>query len=551
MKISTETVEQFIASLADSFLPIMPKRTWEGLNISIKHYWHYLSERQHKRVIKFANKQIKKSINPSFDIENDDWLLVESNINSFLGFEGVFVNSDYLCWEIGSGSGCILVKDINDISYQSQQKFFATKYTITIRGEFDTVSLDRDYGKCNPEARSCKPATFMMIECLVNFLSSNQDRKNTASRVKDKKKCGNCGALNIETRPVCEYCSSKLNVENNNINYADDILIYDAYSHFIDRTLTADEESESKAIIVCKIKNIGEQTLSSISIIINFLDSANNSVFTHEIKNIPNTLKGNKSVILEPGDIWSRDLYHFAVGVPQAWNECSINIFCTGAFSGDLAEINSEQDRLNRIDDEIDDEFDDEIDDEFDDEIDDEFDDGLDERYPNEINEEKLVEQRDDGMWYRFDSDDLYTGPWGKNAFIKNGKFAKTEQDRLDRFDDELDANILKLKATAACVDCNLSGADLSGADLSEADLYGADLSHANLTNADITFALLSRANLTNADLSHANLEGSRLRYVNLTNADLSGAKLKGVNTDYAIFCNTKTPWGLDNSGCK
>jgi hypothetical protein len=33
-----------------------------------------------------------------------------------------------------------------------------------------------------------------------------------------------------------------------------------------------------------------------------------------------------------------------------------------------------------------------------------------------------------------------------------------------------------------------------------------------------------------------------------VTNAGLG--YIKNANTEDAIFCNTKTPWGLDNSGC-
>ena len=45
------------------------------------------------------------------------------------------------------------------------------------------------------------------------------------------------------------------------------------------------------------------------------------------------------------------------------------------------------------------------------------------------------------------------------------------------------------------------------------------------------------------------------LKYAYLPGADLSGVdftdtKLKNANIAGAIFCNTKTPWGLDNSGC-
>ena len=31
---------------------------------------------------------------------------------------------------------------------------------------------------------------------------------------------------------------------------------------------------------------------------------------------------------------------------------------------------------------------------------------------------------------------------------------------------------------------------------------------------------------------------------------DLSGAKMRDAKLDGAILCKTKTPWGIDNSGC-
>jgi len=96
--------------------------------------------------------------------------------------------------------------------------------------------------------------------------------------------------------------------------------------------------------------------------------------------------------------------------------------------------------------------------------------------------------------------------------------------------------NLLKLKALNSCLECNLSGADLTNADLAKADLSDSNLSGANLTGA----------NLSAADLSYADLS-----YADLKNADFSGATLKNIKIQYTIFCNTKTPWGLDNSGCK
>jgi len=77
--------------------------------------------------------------------------------------------------------------------------------------------------------------------------------------------------------------------------------------------------------------------------------------------------------------------------------------------------------------------------------------------------------------------------------------------------DTNIEQNLLKLKALNACLGCDLSGADLSKAGLSGVNLSGAKLS----------------------------------------NAYLSGATLKNAKIEGAIFCNTKTPWGLDNSGCK
>jgi uncharacterized protein YjbI with pentapeptide repeats len=153
--------------------------------------------------------------------------------------------------------------------------------------------------------------------------------------------------------------------------------------------------------------------------------------------------------------------------------------------------------------------------------------------------------------------------------------------------------NLLKIKALNSCVDCNLSGvslveenlksAKLSGAGLIEANLSGANLSYANFSNALVrtrgsdsgrisgylsgTYrANLTGANLTGANLKYASLVGAELlranftnadltnadlRKANLTDANLTGATIKDARTEGAIFCNTKTPWGLDNSGCK
>ena len=78
------------------------------------------------------------------------------------------------------------------------------------------------------------------------------------------------------------------------------------------------------------------------------------------------------------------------------------------------------------------------------------------------------------------------------------------------------ETSLKKLKALNACEGCDLSGADLSNANLSGANL--------NLS---------------------ANLSGANLYKANLTEASLRNANIKGT-----AFCETKTPWGLDSSGC-
>ena len=118
------------------------------------------------------------------------------------------------------------------------------------------------------------------------------------------------------------------------------------------------------------------------------------------------------------------------------------------------------------------------------------------------------------------------------------------------------EVQLKKLLALGNCAEC-----DLSGADLREANLNGADLSGAKLREANLSGAKLNGANLLKVDLREANLSGANLREADLTEvnlswadlgkADLKGAVLRNAKIFMAIFCNTKTPWGLDNSGCK
>ena len=62
----------------------------------------------------------------------------------------------------------------------------------------------------------------------------------------------------------------------------------------------------------------------------------------------------------------------------------------------------------------------------------------------------------------------------------------------------------------------------------------------------DMAKKLLAMGHCPRCDLSGASLKNADLNGANLTKASLKNAKLKD-----AILCNTKTPWGLDNSGCK
>ena len=73
-----------------------------------------------------------------------------------------------------------------------------------------------------------------------------------------------------------------------------------------------------------------------------------------------------------------------------------------------------------------------------------------------------------------------------------------------------VDNNILKLKALNSCASCYLNSADLSEEHLKHARLNGADPS----------------------------------------GAYLNGTDLRGVNLNGVTLCNTKTPWGIDDSGC-
>lgn len=83
-----------------------------------------------------------------------------------------------------------------------------------------------------------------------------------------------------------------------------------------------------------------------------------------------------------------------------------------------------------------------------------------------------------------------------------------------------------QLRATRACVGC-----DLGGVDFSRQDLHGVDLADAKLVRASFYRANLRGANLNGADLSKANLTFADLDNANIGSADLTGANLMGATS--------------------
>ncbi len=105
-------------------------------------------------------------------------------------------------------------------------------------------------------------------------------------------------------------------------------------------------------------------------------------------------------------------------------------------------------------------------------------------------------------------------------------------------------ALVIRLQKTKACINCDLSGANLKGlfienVNLQNANLKGANLSGAQLKGANLSFAKLQKSQLKGADLSganlqKANLEDSNLYYANLIDANLENANLQGANLESA-----------------
>ena len=170
-------------------------------------------------------------------------------------------------------------------------------------------------------------------------------------------------------------------------------------------------------------------------------------------------------------------------------------------------------------------------------------------------------------------------------VLLSLGLTAISFADGVDDWQD-LDFNINKLNELNQCMSCdlrstnfsglNFTGANLTGANFIEANLtgtnfyganfegsslYGSNFEGANLEDASffaanlygviLKDARLIGADFRQADLSKADLTLANLTGANLTDANLSGAKLKGAILDGAFFCNTQTPWGIDNSSCQ
>ena len=98
---------------------------------------------------------------------------------------------------------------------------------------------------------------------------------------------------------------------------------------------------------------------------------------------------------------------------------------------------------------------------------------------------------------------------------------------------------------------------NLRGANLSRTSLNGADFKDTNLKAADLSNINASGISFKNCILSHTNFSGAKLDGAVFINTDLTGANLQVksmteifLDPHNNILCETKLPWGIDNSGC-
>ena len=149
------------------------------------------------------------------------------------------------------------------------------------------------------------------------------------------------------------------------------------------------------------------------------------------------------------------------------------------------------------------------------------------------------------GLGFKLDSDKF------ENCFLQMMEVVNVQSyNFLIEGSGNTELNLKKLKSILSCDGCNLSGADLSGE-----NLIGADLSNSILTDVNFKGSNLARVNFSGATLIRADFSGADVRAANFTEADLTDANLtnaalKNVKFSDTILCNTKTPWGIDSSGC-
>jgi uncharacterized protein YjbI with pentapeptide repeats len=93
---------------------------------------------------------------------------------------------------------------------------------------------------------------------------------------------------------------------------------------------------------------------------------------------------------------------------------------------------------------------------------------------------------------------------------------------------------VLQLRETKICQNCDLSRAYLVATDLTYAYLQSADLSSARLSFANLDHASLGRTNFSDALLDGAIVTNAKLLFANFSNANLAGADLSGANLNSA-----------------
>ena len=104
---------------------------------------------------------------------------------------------------------------------------------------------------------------------------------------------------------------------------------------------------------------------------------------------------------------------------------------------------------------------------------------------------------------------------------------------------DQNNKDLIKLKITGECEDCDLRGVDLSGFHFREnANINRSNFSGSNLSGADLSNVKFWRNNFKNADLSNANLSGTGSCESNFEGADFSYSDLRYTSFNGSNFKN-------------